>query len=515
LEIDRELVDRIAREVVARLGGMAGAAAAQGAPAVSSGAGLLVVLTCSPVAVDEAAAQIRAARGRFGSVTAYLTKCGEGSAGEEIARRAGVDRVLRCSEGVSAEQALASVSAVAYPNCTMTGAARIGLLITDGPSAQIAIEALLRRVPVVIATNSLLASVGKGGYVPPEFAAVGQEHIARLGRLGVRTCDIRELASTLGAPASYASASAPVISGPAFPAPGFAPVPAYQPVAPSAAIACEPVLKNLEEFVASAMADDPSCLPCAAKLRSAIDQCIAAGACRIGTLGEPDRDAHSASGVAGMIDHTLLKANATPQEVEKLCAEAREYHFKSVCINPGYVALAKRLLKDSGVLVCTVIGFPLGATTTGTKSAETRDAVADGADEIDMVINIGALKAGEFEKVKHDIEAVVEAAKGRTVKVILETHFLTDEEKVAACHLSKAAGAHFVKTSTGFGGGGATAEDIALMRKVVGPGLGVKASGGVRTKEDAEKMIAAGANRIGASASIAIATGKKSESKGY
>jgi deoxyribose-phosphate aldolase len=282
---------------------------------------------------------------------------------------------------------------------------------------------------------------------------------------------------------------------------------------PSAAIECAPVVRRIEEYVTSAMADDPSCQPCAAKLRAAIDQCVDAGACRIGTFGESDTQAHG--GVNRMIDHTLLKATTIPEEIEKLCAEARQYHFKSVCINPGYVSLCKRLLQGSGVLVCTVVGFPLGATTTAAKAAETRDAVADGADEIDMVINIGALKSGDYEKVKHDIEAVVEAAKGRTTKVIFETHLLTDEEKVAACQLSVAAGAHFVKTATGFSGGGATAEDIALMRRVVGPALGVKASGGVRSREDADKMIQAGANRIGASASIEIVTGKKSQSKGY
>ncbi|MBL4889334.1 MAG: deoxyribose-phosphate aldolase [Candidatus Lindowbacteria bacterium] len=219
--------------------------------------------------------------------------------------------------------------------------------------------------------------------------------------------------------------------------------------------------------------------------------------------------------MAGMIDHTFLKPNGTPDDIEKLCVEARKYRFKSVCINPGYVSMCSRLLKGSGVLVCTVVGFPLGATTSSSKASETRDAIADGADEIDMVINIGRLKAGDYDKVRSDVAAVVEAAKGRTVKVILETALLTDEEKVAGCQCSVAGGAHFVKTSTGFSGGGATPEDIALMRKVVGPNIGVKASGGVRTREDAERMIAAGANRVGASSSITIATGKETGEKGY
>ncbi|RMH54803.1 MAG: deoxyribose-phosphate aldolase [Candidatus Hydrogenedentota bacterium] len=283
----------------------------------------------------------------------------------------------------------------------------------------------------------------------------------------------------------------------------------------SATVDCRTAVEDIEEYLVSKLADDPTCAPCAARVRESIEECIAAGACRIGTTGSAEVAGNKGDRIAKMIDHTFLKPNATPKDIERLCAEARKFGFKSVCVNPTYVSLCKRLLRGSGVLVCTVIGFPLGATTTAAKAAETRDAVADGADEIDMVINVGALKAGEYEKVKHDIEAVVEAAKGRTVKVILETHLLTDEEKVAACQLCVAAGAHFVKTSTGFGGGGATPEDVALMRKVVGRSLGVKASGGVRTKEDAEKMIRAGATRIGASASVAIVTGKKSQKAGY
>ncbi|HMZ52916.1 MAG TPA: deoxyribose-phosphate aldolase, partial [Candidatus Sumerlaeota bacterium] len=183
--------------------------------------------------------------------------------------------------------------------------------------------------------------------------------------------------------------------------------------------------------------------------------------------------------------------------------------FASVCVNPCHVALAARELAGTQVMVCTVIGFPLGSTTTETKTFETRDACANGAHEIDMVINIGKLKAGDFHFVCDDIRAVVDAAQGRTVKVILETSMLSNEEKVAGCILSKAAGAQFVKTSTGFGGGGATPEDIALMRKTVGEELGVKASGGVRDCEGAEKLIAAGASRLGASASVAIVAGKK------
>ena len=208
--------------------------------------------------------------------------------------------------------------------------------------------------------------------------------------------------------------------------------------------------------------------------------------------------------IAAMIDHTLLKPEATPAQIEKLCAEAAEYHFASVCVNPVYIPLAARLLKGTGVKVCCVVGFPLGAIAPEQKAAEAASCAAMGAEELDMVIHVGAAKAGDWALVQRDIEGVVKAAAGHTVKVIIETCLLTDEEKVRACEAAKAAGAHFVKTSTGFSTGGATTHDIALMRKTVGPEMGVKASGGIRDYETAMAVIEAGANRIGASAGIAI-----------
>ena len=208
--------------------------------------------------------------------------------------------------------------------------------------------------------------------------------------------------------------------------------------------------------------------------------------------------------IAAMIDHTLLKPEATPAQIEKLCAEAAEYHFASVCVNPVYIPLAARLLKGTGVKVCCVVGFPLGAIAPEQKAAEAASCAAMGAEELDMVIHVGAAKVGDWALVQRDIEGVVKAAAGHTVKVIIETCLLTDEEKVKACEAAKAAGAHFVKTSTGFSTGGATTHDIALMRKTVGPEMGVKASGGIRDYETAMAMVEAGANRIGASAGIAI-----------
>ncbi len=218
--------------------------------------------------------------------------------------------------------------------------------------------------------------------------------------------------------------------------------------------------------------------------------------------------------IASIIDHTLLKADASKEAIINLVEEAKQYKFASVCVNPTHVRTASELLKDTPeVKVCTVIGFPLGANTPETKAAETKDAIGNGADEVDMVINIGALKDKEYDLVERDIRAVVDAAKGKALtKVIIETSLLTDEEKVKACELSVKAGADFVKTSTGFSTGGATREDIALMRKAVGPEIGVKASGGIRSMEDAKAMVDAGATRIGASCGVELAKGQISSS---
>ena len=237
---------------------------------------------------------------------------------------------------------------------------------------------------------------------------------------------------------------------------------------------------------------------CPDRLRGVLE----AGASRLGV--------HAAGGapggVAAMIDHTLLKPDATRADVEKLCGEAAEFRFATVCINPVWVALASARLRGSGVGVCSVVGFPLGATTPDVKQYETRRAIFDGASEIDMVINVGALKSGDVRTVERDIESVVEPCRpcGVISKVIIEAALLSDDEKITACTLSKAAGADFVKTSTGFGPGGATAADVALMRRVVGAEMGVKAAGGVRDLEALKAMVAAGATRVGASAGVKI-----------
>jgi len=237
---------------------------------------------------------------------------------------------------------------------------------------------------------------------------------------------------------------------------------------------------------------------------------ISAGAERLtSTLGVIPQD----TSLARMIDHTLLKPDATQDKIAQLCFEARKYDFATVCVNPTNVKLCAELLEGSNVKVCSVIGFPLGATPTEVKVFETSNAIKDGAKEIDMVINIGALKSGDNDLVARDIRDVVEAAHraGDLIKVIIETALLTDDEKIVACLLAKEAGADYVKTSTGFSSGGATVHDVELMRRTVGPAIGVKAAGGIHTREDAEAMVAAGATRIGASAGVKILQPQASE----
>jgi deoxyribose-phosphate aldolase len=274
----------------------------------------------------------------------------------------------------------------------------------------------------------------------------------------------------------------------------------------------EVLVAMAEQQQKTAMPQDWQCkLNCADGLcvRTCFDRTgkvVEAGAERLSSsIGMIPQDAN----LAKMIDHTLLKPDATPEQIAQLCFEARKYEFASVCVNPSWVKLCAQLLQGSPAKVCTVIGFPLGATASEVKVFEAENAINQGATEIDMVINIGALKARELEFVAQDIRGVVSTAhaRGMIVKVILETVLLTDEEKTIACLLSKEAGADFVKTSTGFAGGGATVHDVELMRRVVGPEIGVKASGGVRTYEDAESMIKAGATRIGASAGVKIMQG--------
>jgi deoxyribose-phosphate aldolase len=283
------------------------------------------------------------------------------------------------------------------------------------------------------------------------------------------------------------------------------------------------LIQIIVEELAAAQASPP---PARCSCHSLMYECcpdrlagvLEAGATRIGV--------HASGGAAGtvaaMIDHTLLKPDATRKDIETLCREAAEYRFATVCVNPTWVALCARLLRDAGVSVTSVVGFPLGATTADVKHYETRRAIFDGAREVDMVINVGALKSGDLRTVERDIEGVATPCRegGALSKVIIEAALLTDEEKVTACLLAKAAGADYVKTSTGFGPGGATAADVALMRRTVGEEMGVKAAGGVRDLEGLKAMVAAGATRIGASAGVRIVQESRGQqpaaaSKGY
>jgi deoxyribose-phosphate aldolase len=269
----------------------------------------------------------------------------------------------------------------------------------------------------------------------------------------------------------------------------------------------------VEELAAASQGPAPSRCACHAQLYECCPDrlrgVIEAGATRLGLHAEGG----AAADVALMIDHTLLKPDATRKEIETLCREAAQFRFASVCVNPTWVAECSRLLQGSGVKVCSVVGFPLGATTPDTKHYETRRVIFDGAREIDMVINVGALKSGDLRLVERDIEAVTAPCReaGALSKVIIEAALLTDDEKVTACTLAKAASADYVKTSTGFGPGGATAADVALMRRVVGEEMGVKAAGGVRDLEGLKAMVAAGATRIGASAGVRIVQESRGE----
>src|SRR3989338_156093 len=255
-----------------------------------------------------------------------------------------------------------------------------------------------------------------------------------------------------------------------------------------------------------------SCGQCASKKSATVGKIVDLGAVRISSsMGVGARGVDTK--LASMIDHTILKPEATREDLAKICSEAKQYGFATVCVNSSNIPFVARQLKGSAVKPIAVVGFPLGAASTTSKVCETREAVAGGAQEIDMVINIGALKSKDYRAVYDDIKAVAEAARPHKLKVILETSALDNGEKIAGCVLSKTAGAAFVKTSTGFGGGGATVEDISLMRKIVGSDTEVKASGGIRTREDAEAMVAAGGDRVGGSASTATVTGAVQEKK--
>jgi deoxyribose-phosphate aldolase len=369
---------------------------------------------------------------------------------------------------------LADVDGIFLPNMSLNAAVKIGRLEPDSLVCILAVRGLLRGLPVTASRDSLLPAGLELQRVPAGVRQRLEGLLADLAGLGVRVVPVDGM---LGGSAAVGGSTAK------------------------------------PECTMTEAGECGGCGKCVEKSPHAVRALVSSGAERIAAAAGTRP---ASSDIAAAIDHTLLKPDATEAEIRKLCEEARQYVFASVCVNPSWVGTCAKLLAGSPVKVCTVIGFPLGATTSTAKSVETRDAIANGATEIDMVINVGALKSGDDDLVRRDIEAVVGAAQGQAlVKVILETALLSREEKIKACLLAKMAGADFVKTSTGFSSGGATVEDIALMRETVGPEMGVKASGGIRDRATAEAMVAAGATRIGASASVAIATGKKPSGKGY
>lgn len=468
-------------------------------PAQRGGPCALVVLTAGDAATDEVYRQLSQLAERNSGLVVYLSP-----SARKVLDLPAIRRSCPSAELLGAEvthelrDLVEKCDAVYLPTLTLSTASKIAFLNGDTAASLMPIYALSRGKTVVAASNSVYGLRRDLPPAPEGFRRRVDKIFNNLSELGVRVVDVGQLAS--------ASAAAPTAaSAPARPAvPGF---PAATPTFSSAPGG------SSGNGCATHSGDCEACGQCAEKNEEGVRSLVANGAQRIGaTSGTRVTD----KGLAGLIDHTLLKADATEADIRKLCEEARQYVFASVCVNPTNVALAARLLEGSPVKVCTVIGFPLGATTPTAKAIETRDAIANGATEIDMVINVGALKSGDDDLVRRDIAGVVEAARGQAiVKVILETALLSAEEKVKACLLSKMAGADFVKTSTGFSTGGATAEDIALMRETVGPDMGVKASGGIKNADDVKKMVAAGATRIGASASVAIARGETSASGGY
>jgi deoxyribose-phosphate aldolase len=489
--VDREaLVEQITREVLAALG----AAPSKSVPTAAGGNGTSDPRRSSSpgadlVIFDGTAEDLRCLveQGNLAPSRATLALPRDSEVKRSDAERHGFSRVVYMDEGQRAVDLVSGTTRVLLPVYHYQQLANLAGLCDSCWDVRLTLKALADGHPVILTTASL--------QTPSPFAAKIEAYLQEIAGYGIQV--VRREGSR---PSSTSMSPPPARTL-------MRPDPATGPTA-------LPLPKP-----SSAARSEATGSPCALK---SVGECGGLGHCtrhlpeRVGIILEQGADRISAapgSGplgghVARYIDHTLLKPDATREQVLELCGEAREHGFASVCINPAFVHLAADALRGSEVKVCTVIGFPLGANTTVTKALETRDAVANGADEIDMVINVGALKARNDDLVRRDIEAVVAAADGRIVKVILETALLNDEEKVRACHLSREAGADFVKTSTGFGPGGATAHDIALMRQTVGRYMGVKASGGIRDLAGAQEMLAAGATRIGASASVKIVHGE-------
>lgn len=490
---------------------------------------VLLILTGDSASLENALVQLGRIGDRGLSVACLISNEARESCGESAITGA-LGRVSFVEEHDAVASAVCA-DIVVIPALSLHVAARAALLTGGDAVTRAIVAALLEGKRVYAAADSTLSAAaaggdaaGRGGHNFPLRRQV-EEYLKKLREYGVIVVDARDLGRELerglriiGFGHAGSSAGSTGTHGPhsvetlaSHRAEGgrstFAGIESPQPkVSADAGAGSGAGAGSASSTCSRLFGECSACGKCVQENPDGTARIVEAGASRIGAA--PGIGA-IATDVAAMIDHTLLKPDATRDQIVKLCEEAKQYGFASVCVNPANVSLAASLLKGTPVKVCTVIGFPLGATTPTAKAIETRDAIANGATEVDMVINVGALKSGDYDLVKRDIEAVVEAARGKAiVKVILETALLTDEEKVKACLLAKMAGADFVKTSTGFGPGGATVEDVRLMRKVVGTDMGVKASGGIRNLESARKMIEAGASRIGASASVAIVKGQ-------
>jgi len=463
--MDDKMIRRVTRDVISKYSGDG----KQSQPPTK----ILAIFMGGNREVDIALQEVKKLSLAGFDITALLTKSAQRVIGETKVKSTGVSKIVLDNGQQNSLELAKGCDLLLIPVLTLTGLSKIAQLIADSLSVNIIIQVLRRKIPVIAASDSVVSRD-----LPDLPASSGLmrkigEYINQLRNYGIKVTVAKNLNREV----------------------------------------CEAVGGKIVNVELTKQGDictlnGDQCVGrglCVVKKEDSVKTIIEAGATRIGAKPGIER---VDSQIARMIDHTLLKPDATQEQIGKLCEEAKKFHFATVCVNPANVSLAAKLLKGSDVGVAVVVGFPLGATTSIIKAMEARDAIANGATEIDMVINIGALKSGNYELVLNDIKAVREATRGYILKTILETSLLTDEEIVKACQLAKEAGADFVKTSTGFGSGGATVKVVRLMRETVGPAMGVKAAGGIHTQEEARQMIEAGATRIGASAGVAIATGK-------
>ncbi len=434
--------------------------------------------------VDESLKQVKCLNELGVKFSAYMTGAADHIIGRSKVLAGGVDRIIDEKE-IWDRAILDRYEAIVVPVFTLNGASKIANMVADNPASNLILLALRHEKKIIIARDSVICCGGPEPSATSFFMRNVNEMINTIKNLGATVTVVKNLARRTAEVLNISTR--PVVGNTTV---GNATPPAGAPCGGDVSACTE-------------------CGLCVVNRTEDVKNIVNAGASRVSAKNVSQDIGND---LAKYIDHTDLHADTTTEEIGKLCEEAKKYHFATVCVNPVNVKTSAQLLKGSDVGVTTVIGFPLGATTPTVKALEARDAIANGADEIDMVINVGALKGGNYRLVEDDIKAVREATRGKILKVILETALLDNEQKVKGCQISKAAGADFVKTSTGFGPGGATEEDINLMRETVGPSMGVKASGGIHSEEEAEGMVKAGASRIGASASVAIVTGGVSDS---